>query len=82
MDKITGIDLGTRLCKVFGLDPDTVAELTIFMGIRGPAMIRADIMMTDAESGELMNVMQDYHLVKVEGISDAVGRLDGEASQR
>jgi hypothetical protein len=87
MSATTGVDLGVRLCKTFGLNPGKVKSITIFIDIGDTAMVRADMLMTDTESGELVDMMQDYRLVADDGISAAVGdavserRLESSASQ-
>jgi hypothetical protein len=69
MSATTGVDLGVRLCKTFGLNPGKVKSITIFIDTGDTAMIRADMLMTDTESGELVDMVQDYRLVKVEDIA-------------
>ena len=87
MSATTGVDLGVRLCKTFGLNPDKVKSITIFIDTGDAAMVRADMLMTDTESGELVDMVQDYRLVADDGISSAVGdavaerRLEAGASQ-
>ena len=72
MNAITGTDLGTRLCRVLGLDPSKVAGMRIIIDVDDLVMVRVDEVVTDEESGALMHVLGDYHLVKIDGISEAV----------
>jgi len=87
MSTTTGVDLGVRLCKTFGLNPGEVKSITIFIDTGDTAMIRADMLMTDTESGELVDMVQDYRLVADDDISAAEGdavaerRLEAGASQ-
>ena len=71
MSTTTGVDLGARLCKTFGLNPCKVKSITIFIDTGNTAMVRADMLMTDTESGELVDMVQDYRLVEVEDIAPA-----------
>ena len=74
---VTSDDLGTRLCRALGLELTKVTNLHIDIEWGDVVMVRADMLMTDAESGELVEMAQDYRLV-LDGISDAAIAAIGE----
>ncbi len=61
--------LGERLCEVVGIDPENVLSLSLSITGRDncegrPAKVRVTKLLTAEEEGKLVEVLEEYELVK------------------
>ena len=67
MDKVTGEDLGTKVCDALGLEPSKVRKITITLPSNGPALVKAEQYVNAEEADRLFNIISKrYHLVEAD----------------
>lgn len=59
---VTGQDLGTKLCEIFGLDPSTVGKISIECSANDIAMIHVECAVYGDQSQEIGVALQNYGL--------------------
>lgn len=63
---VAGVELGTNIAAVLGIDIAQVTKMTISMDAEGPAMVTVEAFMFDDE-GDLVETLSKYHLVATDG---------------
>lgn len=63
----TGQEIGQRLCKVFGINPDTVSEMNICIQPSGLPYVCITRHITCKEAEKIESIFEEYTVVKSDG---------------
>lgn len=69
MDRLTGTNLGTLLCKALGLDASHITKLTIEAELFEVARVEVELIPTDEQGKRIVDVLtnEEYIIVKETG---------------
>lgn len=62
----SSVELGRIICKLIGLDPNSIATLTLELDPRSPAKVKAEFYVEDEGIGEIKVVEKRFTLTPID----------------
>lgn len=66
-----GLEMGRDICIALGLDPNTVSDIKLHVGVTEPAMFTIERWVSGEEAEAIVSVIERYGITLIEEEADA-----------